>query len=416
MGWWDMSYTLINNGTLINGTGRTPIKNAAVLIEDDLIIAVGPEHSIKIPDNVNTLDAKGGFILPGFIDTHVHLMTEDFGREETIYTPLSLYFYNAIERMQRTLNAGVTTIRDAGLADVGIKLAVEKGIIVGPRMQISITPLSITGGHFDFMLNSGFDIKPMYPGFPDGIADGPEEVRKAVRKIMRAGADIIKVMVTGGIISANDHPEYPQFTPEELNVIVEEAGYRNLQVFAHAHGKRGLLNAVNAGINSIEHGTCIDDECIGLMLSKGTYLVPTLIAMKINKKRALDVTSNMPNWSREDSIRMEGIHERNMKKAYKAGVKMVMGTDSGVVPHGRNLEELSYLVDIGMDPMEAIIAGTKRAAECLGWEDKIGTLEERKLADMVISKNDPLKDIKSLGNPDNIIMVMKDGKIVKNLI
>lgn len=412
-----MSYILINNGTLINGTGGTPIKNAAVLIDDNLIVAVGPEESIKIPDtNVYTLDANGGFILPGFIDAHVHLMTEDFGREETIYNPLSLYFYKAIERMERTLNAGVTTVRDAGLADVGIKQAVEKGIITGPRMQISVAPLSITGGHFDFMLNSGFDIKPMYPGFPDGIADGPDEVRKAVRKIARAGAEVIKVMVTGGVISANDHPEYPQFTPEELNVIVEEAGYRNLQVFAHAHGKQGLINAINAGMNSIEHGTFIDDECIGLMLSKGTYLVPTLIAMKINKERALDETSTIPEWSRDDSIRIEGIHKKNMKKAYNAGVKIVMGTDSGVVPHGRNLEELGYLVDIGMDPMEAIIAGTKRAAESLGWEDKIGTLEENKLADLIISKNNPLKDINSLGNPDNILIVIKDGQIVKNLI
>ncbi len=412
-----MSYTLVKNGTLINGTGGNPIKNAAVLIKNHIIAAIGPEESIKIPDkNVNIVDAKDGFILPGFIDAHVHLMTDGFGREETIYTPLSLYFYNIIERMQHTLNAGVTTVRDAGLADVGVKLAVEKGIIIGPRMQISVAPLSITGGHFDFMLNSGFDIKPTYPGYPDGIADGPDEVRKAVRKIMRAGADVIKVMVTGGIISANDHPEYPQFTPEELNVIVEEAGYRNLQVFAHAHGKQGLINAVNAGMNSIEHGTCIDDECIGLMLSKGTYLVPTLIAMKINKKRALDETSDIPDWSREDSIRMEGVHEKNMKKAYKSGVKIVMGTDSGVVPHGRNLEELGYLVDIGMDPMEAIIAGTKRAAESLGWLDKIGTLEQSKLADLVISKKDPLKHIKSLGNPDNISVVMKDGKVVKNLI
>ncbi len=412
-----MSYTLINNGTLINGTGRTPIKNASILIDDDHIVAVGPKDSIKIPDkNVNTIDAQGGFILPGFIDAHVHLMTDDFAREETIYNPLSLYFYNAIERMERTLNAGVTTVRDAGLADVGIKLAVEKGIIIGPRIQISVAPLSITGGHFDFMLNSGFDIKPMYPGYPDGIADGPEEVRKAVRKVMRAGAEVIKVMVTGGVISANDHPEYPQFTTEELNVIVEEAGYRNLQVFAHAHGKQGLINAVKVGINSIEHGTFIDDECIGLMLSNGTYLVPTLIAMKINKERALDETSNIPDWSRDDSIQIEGIHEKNMKKAYKAGVKIVMGTDSGVVPHGRNLEELGYLVDIGMDPMEAIIAGTKRAAESLGWDDKIGTLEEGKLADLIISREDPLKDIKSLGDPENILMVIKDGIIVKNLI
>jgi imidazolonepropionase-like amidohydrolase len=413
----DMSYTFIKNGTLIDGNGGNPIQNAAVLIDDHQIIDAGPENSIKIPDiNVDIIDAKNCFILPGFIDTHVHIMTDDFGRDETLYNPLSMYFYKAIERMQSILNAGVTTVRDAGLADVGIKLAVEKGIIIGPRMQISITPLSITGGHFDFWLNSGFDIKPTYPGFPDGIADGPEEVRKTVRKVMRAGAEVIKVMVTGGIISANDRPEYPQFTTEELDIIVEEAGYRNLQVFAHAHGKQGLINAVNAGVNSIEHGTFLDDNCIDLMLSKGTFLVPTLIAMKINKERALDKNSNIPDWSREDSIRIEKIHENNVKNAYNSGVKIVMGTDSGVIPHGRNLEELGYLYDIGMKPMETLIAGTKRAAECLGWEDKVGTLEKGKLADLIISKENPLTDIKSLGNPKNILLVIKDGTIIKNLI
>jgi imidazolonepropionase-like amidohydrolase len=343
-------------------------------------------------------------------------MTESFGREETLYTPLSLYFYNAIERMQRTLNAGVTSVRDAGLADAGLKLAVEKGIIVGPRIQISISPLSISGGHFDFWLNSGFDIRPRYPGYPEGIADGPEEVRRTVRKIMRAGAEVVKVMVTGGVISANDRPEYPQFTPEELKVIVEEASYRNLQVVAHAHGKQGIKNAITAGVNSIEHGTCLDDECIGLMLSNGTFLVPTFLAMKVNKELALDETSNIPDWSRDDAIRMENVHENNIRNAYKAGVKIVMGTDSGVVPHGRNLEELGYMYDMGMKPMETIVASTKRASESLGWEDRVGTIEEGKLADIVICKEDPLTNIKSLGNPNNILMVIKDGKMVKNII
>ena len=396
-----MSYTLISNGTLINGNGGNPIENAAVLIKDHLIVSAGLEKSIKIPDaEVNIIDANGGYILPGFIDTHVHLMTEGFGREETLYTPLSLYFYNAVERMQKTLNAGVTSVRDAGLADVGLKIAVEKDIIVGPRIQISVSPLSITGGHFDFWLNSGFDVRPRYPGYPEGIADGPEEVRKTVRKIMRAGAEVVKVMVTGGVISANDRPEYPQFTPEELKVIVEEAGYRNLQVVAHAHGKQGIINAITAGVNSIEHGTCLDDECIGLMLLNGTFLVPTFLAMKVNKELALDETSNIPDWSRDDAIRIEKAHGDNIKNAYKSGVKIVMGTDSGVVPHGRNLEELGYMYDMGMKPMETIVASTKRASESLGWEDKVGTIEEGKLADMVISKENPLTNIKSLGNPE----------------
>jgi imidazolonepropionase-like amidohydrolase len=411
-----MSYTLINNGTLINGNGENPIQNAAVLIHEQHIVAAGLEKSIIIPgSNVETINAKGSFILPGFIDAHIHIMTDAFGREETIYAPLSMYFYKAIERMQRTINAGVTSVRDAGLADMGVKQAVEKGIITGPRLQISISPMSITGGHFDFWLNSGFDIKPKYPGYPDGIADGIEEVRKTVREIMRAGAEFIKVMVTGGVISANDRPEYPQFTSEELNVIVEEASYRNLQVIAHAHGKKGIINAINAGISSIEHGTCLDEECIDMMLSNGTFLVPTFIAMKVNKELAEDETSNIPDWSRDDAIRMEKVHENNMKKAYKAGVKMVMGTDSGVIPHGRNLEELGYMCDMGMKPMEAIMAGTKTAAESLGWEKKLGTLEEGKLADITISRENPLINIKSLGDPNNILMVIKDGKIVKNI-
>jgi len=411
-----MSYTLIDNGILINGNGGNPIQNAAVLIYNQHIVAAEDKKSFKIPEsNVNIIDVKGCYILPGFIDAHVHLMTEAFEREETVYTPLSLYFYNAIERMQLTINAGVTSVRDAGLVDIGVKQAVEKGIINGPRIQISVSPMSITGGHFDFWLNSGYDIKPRYMGYPDGIADGVEEVRKTVRKVMRAGAEFIKVMVTGGVISANDRPEYPQFTKEELDVIVEEAGYRDLQVIAHAHGKQGIMNALKAGMNSIEHGTYLDDECIGLMLSNGTFLVPTFIAMKINKELAEDDTSSIPDWSRDDAIRIEEIHEKNMRKAYNAGVKIVMGTDSGVVPHGRNLEELGYMCDMGMKPMEAIIAGTKRAAESLGWEKDVGTVVEGKLADLVISREDPLTNIKSLGTPNNILMVIKDGKIVKNL-
>jgi len=222
-----MSYTLIKNGTLINGNGGNPIKNAAVLIKNDKILAAGSEKTIEIPKNdLKVIDAEECFILPGFIDAHVHIMTEGFAREDTIYTPHSLYFYNAMQFMKKTIYAGITTARDAGLADIGVKMAVDKGLIIGPRLQISIAPLTITGGHFDFWLTSGFDIKPRYPGLPDGIVDGSENVRQKVREVMRAGADFIKVMVTGGVISANDKPEHPQFTPEELNVMVEEAKTR----------------------------------------------------------------------------------------------------------------------------------------------------------------------------------------------
>ena len=409
-----MAYSLIHNGTLIDGTGNKPIKNAVILIKNDTIEYVGPEDSLNIPsDPVTKIDAEGGYMLPGFIDSHLHLMTKGFHMEDTMYNPLSLFFYNAVENMQLTLNAGVTTVRDAGLADYGVKMAVQKGLINGPRMQISITPLSITGGHFDFWLKSGFDMKISYPGYPDSICDGADGVRRKVREVMRAGAEVIKVMTTGGVMSANDSPEHPQFSMEELKIIVEEAKTRKLKTMAHAHGAEGIKNAVKAGINSVEHGTYMDEEAIQMILEKNVYLIPTLITQKYNKKVA--ESGSMEDYRVEDAIRVADIHRESIEKAYKAGITMAMGTDCGVIEHGVNLQELGLLCEIGMTPTEAIISGTKTAAECLGWQDKIGTLETGKLADVVITKKDPLSDINSLGNPDNIEVVIKDGKLIKDI-
>ncbi len=412
----DSEYSLIHNGTIIDGTGKPPIKNATVLIKNNQIMFVGPENLINLPETtkIKRINAEDGFILPGFVDAHVHIMANGFHREDTIYKPLSLYFYNAVENMHRTINSGVTTVRDAGLADAGVKMAIEKGLILGPRMQISVTPLSITGGHFDLWLNSGYDIKTSYPGYPDSICDGPEEVRKKVREVLRAGAEVIKVMVTGGVMSVNDGPESTQFTLEELKVIVEEAEYKDgIKVMAHAHGVQGMKNALKAGVHSIEHGTYLDDEAINMMLENDTYLVPTLLVNKNNMERAK--RGEVREWEVEAALKVFDIQKENIKKAYKAGVTIALGTDCGVLSHGRNLEELSILCEVGMTPNEAIVAGTKTAAECLGWQDKVGTVEEGKFADIVISKTNPLKGIKSLGNPDNIVMVIKDGKIVKDI-
>ncbi len=410
-----MQYHLIHNGILIDGNGGRPVSNAAILIKNNMVEYAGAEDSLDLPSaEIKKIDAGGGYLLPGFIDTHLHLLAQGFRMEDNLYTPLSLYFYQGVENMRLTLMAGVTTVRDAGLADIGVKRAIEKDIFPGPRVQISVMPLSITGGHFDFHLNSGFDMKISYPGFPGAVCDGPEEVRKRAREVLRAGAEIIKVMVTGGVMSANDSPEHPQFTPEELEVIVEEANYRGVKVMAHAHGVEGIKNALNAGISSIEHGTFIDEESIQLMLEKEAYLIPTLVAGDYLREQA--ETGGLPEYSQQGAIHVVEILVENMKNAYQAGVKIVMGTDSGVLPHGKNLRELDLLCEVGMTPMEAIMAGTKNAAQCLGWEEKVGTLEEGKLADVVISKTDPLSDIKSLGNPDNIVMVIKDGKIVKDLL
>lgn len=410
-----MTYTLIYNGTLIDGNGGESLPNAAILVKDGEIIEVGTEDTIQLPfEEIGRIDANEMFILPGFIDTHVHIMANGFRFEDNMYNPLSYLFFRGVDNLKQTINAGVTTVRDAGLADIGVKRAVDEGLINGPRLLISVMPLSTSGGHFDFYLKSGFDMKISYSGLPESVCDGEEEVRKRVREVLRAGAEFIKVMVTGGVISINDKPEQTQFTVEELKVMIQEGKYHgNVKVMAHGHGAEGIKNALNAGVHSIEHGTCLDDECIRMMINQGTYLVPTLVVTNYNNKLAEE--GNLPEYSINKAIEMMGIHETNIRKAYQEGVKIVMGTDCGIVPHGHNLKELGFLCDIGMSPGEAIMAGTKNAAESLEIDDKLGTIEPGKLADIIISKKDPIANIKSLGNPNNIMLVMKEGKIVKDL-
>ena len=277
-----MSYKLIRNGTLINGRSHQPIPNAAVLIKDNQIIAAGPIAEIEAPqDDLTIIDANGGTIMPGFIDTHVHMVIEGVNIARDIMAPFSLRFYQSVGHMQRTLNAGITSVRDAGGADLGLKQAVESGLIAGPRLQISIVALTITGGHGDGWMPSGseFTIFPTYPGMPDGRCDGRDGVRHKVREMLRAGADVIKVHATGGVLSPTDDPQYSQFSPEELAIMVQEAAFhRGKKVMAHAQGAEGIKNAVRAGIHSIEHGIFLDDEAIDLMLEQGTFLVPTLLA------------------------------------------------------------------------------------------------------------------------------------------
>jgi imidazolonepropionase-like amidohydrolase len=413
-----MSYTLLRNGTLIDGTGKAPVTNAAVLIKDNRIHSAGRAEAISLPnESIHEIDAGGGFILPGFIDTHVHLMLEGVNIARDMVTPFSMRFYNSVKYMKNTIDAGVTSVRDAGGADAGVKQAVESGVVPGPRMQISITVLTITGGHGDGWMRSGmeYELFPTYPGYPSARVDGVDDCRRKVREVLRAGADIVKICSTGGVLSPTDHPEYTQFSPEELDVIVREAAYRRgVKVMAHAQGVEGIKNAVRAGIHSIEHGIYLDDEAIDLMLKHGTFLVPTLLAplavLEAGEK------GGMPEYGVRKSREVVEIHAESISRAHKAGVRIAMGTDAGVMPHGTNLRELGLMVNIGMTSMESIVATTKIAAQCLGWEDQVGTIEPGKLADVVISRTDPLADIRSLENNDNIILVMKDGIAVKNLM
>ncbi len=300
---------------------------------------------------------------------------------------------------------------------MGTKKAVEDGLIDGPRMQISVNPLTITGGHGDNWTRSGVDTTlQTYPGMPSGICDGVEEVRKTVRKMLRAGADVIKVHATGGVTSPTDHPEFTQFSYEELKVMVEEAFYRNgVKVMAHAQGAEGIKNAIRAGIYSIEHGIYIDEETIELMLENGTFLVPTLLA-PVSVLESGEKDDRMAPYAIEKSKEVIEAHKASIAKAYEAGVKIAMGTDAGVMEHGTNLRELGLMCDIGMSPMEAIVASTKTAAECLGWDDKVGTIEEGKYADLIITETNPIKNVRSLENSRNISFVMKDGKVYKNLL
>lgn len=411
-----MAITVITNGTLIDGNGGEPIVNSAVAFENNKLLFAGNEKDLpNFAGEIQVLDAEGGCILPGFIDTHVHMMLEYQPIEKRLATPFSYNFYQAIEYMKNTINAGITAVRDCGGTDAGVKQAVEQGLILGPRMQVSITALTTTGGHGDSYTASGQTVKLLldeYPGMPNGICDGVESVRKTVREILRAGADVIKVHSTGGVLSPTDHPEFTQFNIEELKVMVEEAQFRRgLKVMAHAQGAEGIKNAIKAGIHSIEHGIYIDDECIELMLKHGTYLVPTLLApvavLELSEK------AGMPEYGIKKAREAIDAHKASIEKAYKAGVKIAMGTDAGVMPHGTNLRELSLMNEIGMSPMETIVATTKVAAECMGWEDQIGTLEAGKLADIVITRTNPLTNLKSLEDNSNIHVVIKGGVIVK---
>jgi imidazolonepropionase-like amidohydrolase len=412
-----MTNYLIRNGMLIDGTGSAPLPDAAVLVKDNTIQGVGHVNSIRLPDAQTVeIDAGGGYILPGMIDTHVHVMLEGVNVVRDMTTPFSMRFYNSVKYLKNTIDAGITSVRDAGGADAGVKQAVESGVIVGPRLQISISVLTITGGHGDGWMRSGmeYDLFMAYPGFPSSRVDGVEDCRRKVREVLRAGADIIKICSTGGVLSPTDHPEYVQFSPEELEVIVREAAYRRgVKVMSHAQGAEGVKNAIRAGVHSIEHGIYLDDEALELMLKQGTFLVPTLLApiavLEAGEK------GGMPEYGVRKAREVVEIHSESISRAHKAGVRISMGTDAGVMPHGTNLRELGLMVNIGMTPMETIVATTKKAAECLGWEDRVGTIQSGKLADIILVKTNPLQDVRSLENVDNIVLVMKDGRVVKDI-
>ncbi len=412
-----MSLTYLYNGTIIDGLGGAPIQNGAVLIRNGRIEAVGAAADVRVPDGetVERVDARGGTILPGLIDCHVHLTSQSFGPEDRYFVPDTYLVLKTADYARRTLEAGVTTVRDAGGADRGIQRAINEGVIKGPRSKIAVTMLSITGGHGD-AYSPSLGMPLTSPLRVSGVCDGVDGVRKKVREVLRAGAQVIKVATSGGVLSPTDNPEDAHFTLEELKAIVDEARmHGDKKAMAHAQAATGIKNAIRAGFHSIEHGIYLDDEAIDLMLEHGTYLVPTLIAPQ-SVLKAAESGQRVAAWAIEKSKRVMEAHQNSVARAYQAGVKIAMGTDSGVGPHGTNLEELALMTEIGMSPMEAIVASTRVAADCLEWGDRVGTLSVGKEADVVITSQDPLADIRSLGVNDNIAWVMKGGAVFKNCL
>ena len=402
--------TLIENVNIVNPSEDVKT-HQNVLIEDNLIKEISSDK-ISAKDDVKVVGGNDNYLLPGFIDCHTHIFAKGFHKEENMANPLGIHFYNAVPHSLQTINAGVTTIRDCGSADLSFKLAQQRGLFTAPKVHLSITPLVMTGGHFDLLLPSGWDMEIMYPGFPKGRCDGIEEVLKKTREVKRAGADFIKVMCSGGVLTTNSSPEFAQFNKKELKTIVCEANANDMKVSAHCHSLKGMNNCIDAGFSSIEHGTFIDKKTACRMAENNVSLVPTLLVHQFLYNNGFPAWDN---YAEEKSAKLKEIvkvHKENISVAYEEGVNILMGTDSGVIPHGHNLEELVHLTEIGMSEDEAIASGTVKAAEFLG-KDNLGMIKENYVADLILVNSNPLEDISILSDNDNVLNVIQDGNVVK---
>jgi imidazolonepropionase-like amidohydrolase len=397
--------TLLSGGQVFDGTGAE-IADGDVVIEDGRIVDVGTGL-----DGDERVDASGLTVLPGFIDSHVHVTVSGVNGDKALHLPFSYGYFEAVRNLGATLDCGITTVRDAGGADLGVRQAVEDGLIEGPRLRIAITILSQTGGHADGLLPSGAcaPLVPRHVGRPDGVVDGPEEMRKRAREIIRAGADVLKVCTSGGVLSPRDNPRHAHFRADELDALVTEATAAGLPVMAHAQANDGIKNAVRAGIRSIEHGFYLDDEAIEMMLASGTWLVPTLVAPAAVLEAAgagVELPESVVAKARE----VIDDHRESFARAVDAGVRIAMGTDSGVGPHGSNLDELALMAAGGMKPSAVLAATTSSAAELLGVADSVGTLAPGKRADLVLVSGDPYD---FTGLKDRVHAVYRDGRRVR---
>lgn len=397
----------VRASTLIDGTGREPVRGRFIVIEDGVIQRIVADA----PKGAEVVDTGDLTVLPGLIDCHVHLAASQWNVEQRLLTPPSLNVAMALVNARATLDAGFTTVRDAGLTTRGVKLAVERGLFPGPRMRIAVGALSQTGGHGDSQMPSGVDLWTGDPERPNGVVDGVDNVRRATREMLRAGADVIKTMTSGGVMSPNDEPTATGFSPEEIAAIVYEAHAAGKTVMSHAQATQGIKNAVLAGIESIEHGIYLDEEVCAEMKKRGTYLVATLVAPLWVIRRGEKDPSSVPPYALRKAKEVVEAHRRSFRMAVESGVRIAMGTDTGVGPHGTNAEEIALMAENGLTPMQAIVATTKTAAECARVDTLVGTLEPGKRADLIGVRGDPLADVGLFKDPASIAFVMKDGAV-----
>ena len=389
------------DGPVFVGDGRI-LEHATVLVEGERIVKV-QEGNVAIPNDAHKIPLDGRTLLPGFIDCHVHLCLDASSdpMSASLAEPMTISALRAADFARQTVMAGVTSVRDMGGKDgidIGLKQAIQSGLIPGPRMLVSGRWICMTGGH----------------GWQMGQeADGPDELRKAARDQIKAGADIVKLMATGGVMTPAVEPGSEQLTEEELRAGIQEAHKAGKKTATHAMGTQGILNALRAGIDSIEHGVYLNEEAVSLMVKRNIPLIPTLSALYYILTKGVE--AGIPRFAVEKTLVVKPFHLESVRMAREAGVRIAMGTDAGTPfnTHGHNLGELERLVERGFTPMEALEAGTRIASEVLGLESQIGTIDVGKLADLVVVEGNPMDDVGVLLSEEAVHLVMQGGKLVK---
>ena len=401
---------------IFDGKSSALLQNGVVVVEGDKIADAG--SNLPIPSSARVIDLGDATLCPGFMDAHTHL-TEDFSgnynerRLRELDLNVSEQAIRATMFARLTVEAGFTTVRDLGsrfvasreFVDVALRNSINKGLIVGPRMLVATKGIGATGGHFD--PTNGFHdfLFGREPDYTDGIANGPDEIRKAVRFEVKNGADVIKAAVSGGVLSLTDEVDTPQLTPAEIAALVDESHRLRKKVAVHCHGDQPAREAIEAGVDSIEHGSFMKPETLTMMKKKGTFLTPTLMATEW----IMSKIDNYPSALQAKAKAAAAARSDMFRNAVKMGIRISFGTDAAVYPHGQNAKEFKLMVDLGMNPIDALKSATANDAELLGISQKLGALEKGKLADVIAVPGDPTADITAT---EHVSFVMKDGKVI----